>query len=70
MQVRIYDGASQIGSAKYVADGNGGNRYTSWWTGLSKTSANLSDFRVRVYSNGGGPCYCYEVTAEWSVTAL
>lgn len=68
--IGIYDGASQIGSDKSCAAGNSAyaNNWTSQWTGLSLSEANLSDFRVKVQGNAGGPCYFSEMEVELTYT--
>jgi hypothetical protein len=68
--VSIYDGATQIGGNKTIAlTTTRGNRYSTWWTGLSKTSANLSDLRVQIVSEAQ-IMFARALTVDLSVTAL
>jgi len=70
LAVGIYDGAAQIGADKNCAGGNGAyaNNWTGSWGGLSLTEANLTDLRVRVDSDDGGPCFLSEVEVELTYT--
>lgn len=71
--IRIYDGGTQIGGAKTFSAHTswpGATRTTSWWTGLSKTAAQLSDLRVQISAGNWTQINeCMGVRLELSVTA-
>ena len=69
--VAIFDGAVQIGGDKTVTqnDGSYGEQWTSSWTGLSLTAANLTDCRVEITDpNDSSPQYISGIEVEFTYT--
>ena len=66
--VSIWDGASQIGSNKTISVSSKANYYTSSWTGLSLSEANLTDLAVQVIGTASTDTYVYEITVELTYT--